>query len=84
MYIIYIILRRYYCTDKKEEIKKVDVVEAEGNIIHATGLLGEAVNKDQNEKTGGNTTIHHQHVIYKNKESKVRLNYVPILPFLML
>jgi hypothetical protein len=62
-----------FCSEyNKKEIKQANLVETEGNIVHATRLLGEAVQDDQ-EKAGhgGNTTIHHQHVIYKNKESHV-------------
>lgn len=67
---------RFFCTNKKDEVKQINVVETEGNIMHATNLVGEAVHKKKEPKVaagggGGSTTIHHQHVIYKNKESKV-------------
>eukprot|EP00026_Physarum_polycephalum_P006265 Phypoly_transcript_06307.p1 GENE.Phypoly_transcript_06307~~Phypoly_transcript_06307.p1 ORF type:complete len:528 (+),score=72.63 Phypoly_transcript_06307:200-1783(+) len=59
-----------FCSSHDKELKKINVVETEGNIIHATGLLGEAAQGDKEHAGHGNTTIHTQHVIYKNKESK--------------
>lgn len=65
---------------KNEKGETIEKVEVEEKIQHATKLLEDALTDSvrhgevgrEGIHVGGNkTTIHHQHVIYKNQEQKV-------------